>query len=283
MPSPRAEPPLDAATLRMRFPLPDDAGDDKYVRGTVLVIGGSAATPGAVVLAGIAALRVGAGRLQIATDARCASAVAVRVPEALVLPFDDRRAVAEQAAAAGAVVIGPGLTDAAHAASLLAVVVAAARCPVVVDARALEALAAEPMRRPASLVLTPNEPELRRLLGQDGDDVDDVDDEHLHVAAARRFGAAVIAERVVADPSGCTWRDPQPVSGLGTSGSGDVLAGAAGGLAARTADAAAAACWAALAHREAGRRLARRIGPSGYLASELADELAPVVGGFARG
>jgi NAD(P)H-hydrate repair Nnr-like enzyme with NAD(P)H-hydrate dehydratase domain len=67
------------------------------------------------------------------------------------------------------------------------------------------------------------------------------------------------------------------VLGLGTSGSGDVLAGAAGGLAARCGDATAAACWAGLAHRAAGRALAARIAASGYLASELADQLAPTM------
>src|SRR4051794_41763115 len=71
-PSPRADPEtiepsaLDADALR-RWPMPDLATADKYSRGTVLVIGGSPSTPGAVVLAGIAALGMGAGRLQIAT------------------------------------------------------------------------------------------------------------------------------------------------------------------------------------------------------------------------
>ena len=67
--------------------MPVDADGDKYSRGTVLVIGGSAMTPGAVLLAGRAALRMGAGRLQIATVRDIAIPVGVALPEAMVLPF----------------------------------------------------------------------------------------------------------------------------------------------------------------------------------------------------
>ncbi|MBI5087292.1 MAG: hypothetical protein HZB15_00025 [Actinobacteria bacterium] len=63
-----------------------DEDGDKFSRSTVLVVGGSPVTPGAVTLAGMAALRMGAGRLQIATAAPVAPIVAVAVPEALVMP-----------------------------------------------------------------------------------------------------------------------------------------------------------------------------------------------------
>ena len=66
-------------------------------------------------------------------------------------------------------------------------------------------------------------------------------------------------------------------AGLGTSGSGDVLAGAVIGLAARGASLAQAACWGTYAHATAGDRLAARIGRLGFLARELADELPYVI------
>jgi NAD(P)H-hydrate repair Nnr-like enzyme with NAD(P)H-hydrate dehydratase domain len=65
--------------------------------------------------------------------------------------------------------------------------------------------------------------------------------------------------------------------GLGTSGSGDVLAGAIGGLVGRGADAADGTCWATYLHARAGDRLSERIGPLGFLARELADELPLVL------
>src|SRR3954465_4838190 len=64
--------------------LPDPAGD-KEARGTVLVVGGSRFTPGAVLLAGTAALRAGAGRLQLATHDDNAPALSIAVPEARVV------------------------------------------------------------------------------------------------------------------------------------------------------------------------------------------------------
>src|SRR3954464_9794132 len=76
--------PLDADLLR-RWPMPDLANADKYSRGTVLVIGGSSATVGAVLLAGVAALRMGAGRLQLAVDEEVAAQLAVAVPESMVV------------------------------------------------------------------------------------------------------------------------------------------------------------------------------------------------------
>src|SRR6188768_3813059 len=76
------------ADLLCAWPLSDHDEGDKYSRGTVLIIGGSVMTPGAVLLAGRAALRMGAGRLQIATVGEVAIPVAVALPEAMVLPFD---------------------------------------------------------------------------------------------------------------------------------------------------------------------------------------------------
>src|SRR5215203_518378 len=95
-----------------------DEDDDKESRGRVLVVGGEVSIPGAVLLAGIAALRAGAGKLQIATCRSIAATIGVAVPEALVLGLDETAngTIAESAANslrsltenADAVLIGPG-------------------------------------------------------------------------------------------------------------------------------------------------------------------------------
>src|SRR3954469_17625105 len=78
---------VTSALLR-DWPLPEvSEGDGKHARGTVVVIGGALDTPGAVLLAGLAALRAGAGRLTLATVADTATALAVAVPEAAVTPL----------------------------------------------------------------------------------------------------------------------------------------------------------------------------------------------------
>lgn len=265
-PSRPAEQRLDADLLR-RWPLPDDESADKLGRGTVLIIGGSSATPGAVVLAGIAAMRSGAGRLELATASDVAPIVAVAVPEAMVvgLEADELGDLVERA---DAIAVGPGMRDGEAAARLLELVVTRARTevPVIVDAQALRALDAVPSAAArGNVVLTPNRSELQRLLGDEHDDPER--------RAAARFGAAVACFGRVAAPDGSSYFDPETVSGLGTSGAGDVLAGLVVGLAARCGDGVQAAVWASLVHRLAADALAHRIGPVGYLARELADEV----------
>ncbi|HEU4841275.1 MAG TPA: NAD(P)H-hydrate dehydratase, partial [Ilumatobacteraceae bacterium] len=241
LPSPRAERRLDRDLLRS-WPLPSDAEQDKRGRGTVLVVGGSAATPGAVLLAATAALRVGAGRLQIATAAEVVTAVAVAMPEALVVAIDGPE-LADLLATADAVAVGPGLRDEEAAADLLALAAsrAPATAPLVVDALALRALARGLGGERAHLVLTPNREELAELVG-----TDDHDDPSR--AAALRYGAAVVCFERVVTPDGDVYVDDHAVAGLGTSGAGDVLAGAVAGLAARCGDGPRAAAWGAAAH-----------------------------------
>jgi hydroxyethylthiazole kinase-like uncharacterized protein yjeF len=299
-PSHLAEQRLDRTLLRA-WPLAPVASGDKYARGTVLVIGGSARTPGAVVLAGTSALRAGAGRLQIATSSRTATAVGVAVPEALVSGLDDGAGddLAGRIARADAVVVGPGLEDGAEAQRLVDTVLehAGVAATVVVDALGISALARRPAhdRSPTRrIVITPNRYELEQLLDGSADDqrsdgsaddqrtdgsADDqrtdgsADDRRIEAVVAARFGVVVSSFGCVAAPDGRLWVDGDEVIGLGTSGAGDVLAGALGGLAARNGDPAQTACWGTIAHRLAAARLAGRVAPLGYLARELADEL----------
>src|SRR5688500_4874833 len=101
-----------------RLPEP---GDGKEARGHLLVIGGTSSTPGAVQLAGEAALRAGAGKLQIATPGPGAAALAVSVPEALVvvLPENARGSIdiaaaetlASYASGPDALLVGSGFVD----------------------------------------------------------------------------------------------------------------------------------------------------------------------------
>jgi ADP-dependent NAD(P)H-hydrate dehydratase len=81
------------------------------------------------------------------------------------------------------------------------------------------------------------------------------------------------AETVIALPDGECYRNRAGNVGLATSGSGDTLGGIVAGLAARGAAPVQAAVWGVHLHARAGDRLARRIGPLGFLARELLDEI----------
>jgi hydroxyethylthiazole kinase-like uncharacterized protein yjeF len=270
---------LTAEVLR-NHPLPEpDEATDKNERGIVLVVGGSAETTGAVVLAGLAALRVGAGKLQLATVISGRAPIAAAVAEARVIGLDEMPSGAiepeavddltDLAAKADAVVLGTGTLDPDATGKLRDRLLDAVDEPVVIlDAGALPGLEQPP--RPRS-VLIPNPKEMEGLLGRS------VDDPRAAVLeVCRRYGATVAlrgADTWITGPDQpvCVHRHGHP--GLATSGSGDVLAGALGGLVARGADPFTATLWAVAVHAAAGRRLADRVAPVGFLARELLDEL----------
>lgn len=290
-------PPADATPvtpdLLREWPLPepdDDGG--KHERGTVLVVGGATSTPGAVLLAGLAALRVGAGRLQVATVESTAVALGVALPEAQVLGFpaapggslspsclDD---LAGKAVNADAVVLGPGLLGPDDVRPLLEGLLPRLcdSTSVCIDAVALTALAQCPdvlKGLQGRVVLTPNAGECAALL-------DDEPSTDLDAARriADRYGAVVTLHGGTAAPDGRTWTDDAGGVGLGTSGSGDALAGAVGGLLARGAEPAQAAVLGQHLHAAAGDRLAERHGRLGFLARELLDELPAVLADLRR-
>ena len=271
------------------WPLPDPAGSKK-ARGQVVVVGGAAATPGGVSLAGLAALRVGAGHVQLAVARSVAPALAAAFPEAGVIGLDEtgRGAVAGAAAAkrladvvpsADAVLIGPGLDDADEADHLLSGLLphVAGDAGLVLDAYALGALSQSSRlselvsRRDRPALLTPNGQELRLLAGHDEEQDGDL------AQVAREYRCCVTSQAAVASPDGVAWRIPQGHSGLATAGSGDVLAGLVVGLLGRGCDVDQAACWGTYLHSTAGERLASSVGGIGFLARELVDQVPAVL------
>ncbi|MFB9237803.1 NAD(P)H-hydrate dehydratase [Plantactinospora siamensis] len=269
--------------LLRQWPLPVPEGG-KGARGTVLVVGGSRFTPGAVLLAGLAALRAGAGVLQLAVAESTAAALSIEVPEALVVGLAetgdgavagrDQERLGDLVGRADAIAVGPGLNDIDETTALLRQVLDAAKpdAALLLDAYALGALSHEPglladRKQPA--VLTPNATEAGHLLGRDPGDDPDADAAEL----AERYGCVVSLRSHIAAPDGRRWREESGDAGLGTSGSGDVLAGILVGLLGRGADPAQATCWGAWVHAVSGQRLAPRYGRLGFLARELLDEV----------
>ncbi|ASN22360.1 NAD(P)H-hydrate dehydratase [Arthrobacter sp. YN] len=280
-------------SLLRDWPLPAP-GEDKYSRGAVLVIGGARTTPGAALLAGTAALRAGAGKITLAVAESAAVQIGVALPEcgAVGLPEntngsltgEDLDRIAGDLEKADALLIGPGLDDLDLAEALLRALLEREQSEagagteggpaVVLDAFALGVLGRieeelAPWR--GRLILTPNPTETGILLGREVEDLErDV------AAVADRFDAVVSCQGIIAGPSGAggkLWKITTGYGGLGTSGSGDVLTGAVAGLRARGTSDTQAACWGTHLHAAAADRLASKLGPLGFLARELADEL----------
>jgi ADP-dependent NAD(P)H-hydrate dehydratase len=286
-------PTLITPKLLRTIPLPwPDEGGDKEVRGRVLVVGGGRETPGAVVLAGTAALRAGAGKLQVATGASNAALVASSLPEARVFALPETRAGKLSKAAcarledhlgkAQCLCIGPGMIEDESVARFVETTLRMCRdVPVVLDAGAVACLNAGRDLLHAlggRAVVTPNADELSEIY------VEEFAARGGALAAARRaareFRAVFVLkgrETFIASPGGETFVNRAGSVGLATSGSGDVLAGLIAGLVARGTEPAHAAVWGVHLHALAGERLARKVGPLGFLARELPAEIPPLM------
>lgn len=278
---------LDRSLLR-EFPLPhhdDDAG--KEDRGRALIVAGSSQLPGTALLAGVAALRAGAGKLQIATAAGNAAALGVAVPEARIIGHDEDEdgCLAESAIEpilgwareAQSLLVGCGLRHGPPLESFIdALLAGGLDLPLVLDAAALGCLpdrADAVRRRDGDVILLPHAGEMARLL-ECGETAIAADPSGAARTAAERFGAIVVLKggtSVIVAPDGREVRFRGGGVGLATSGSGDVLAGIVAGLAARGADGLTAALWGVYLHGEAGRELARTVGRIGFLAREIPD------------
>ena len=266
---------LTRATLR-KWPLPSAAAStSKEDRGRAVVVGGSRSVPGAVLLAGEAVLRAGAGKLTTMTAQGLSETLALVMPESAVIgvalePSGELGALDGEAVnrvrEAAVALVGPGMATGASPAPAQ---VARAAQRIVADAGSLHAEALQPAH--GRLVITPHIAEMANLLNLRPEEV------ALHSAAlayeaAVEFDAVVVLKGPppwVATPEGTVWRHDVAAPGLGTSGSGDVLAGIVTGLIARGATLAQGACWAVVVHARAGVNASRQIAPIGFLAREL--------------
>jgi ADP-dependent NAD(P)H-hydrate dehydratase len=273
---------------RLRLPRPRKGGD-KEERGRVLVVGGGPETPGAVILAATAALRAGAGKIQVATGRSNAPVVAASVPEARVFALPESRSGSLTKAAverlethlaeAQAVCIGPGMIEDAAVARFTEAALKHCRdVALVMDAGALCCLARSRRHLQAfggRAVITPNADEMADIFGEDKEALLR-DPAAAALRAATELRAVVVLKgraTFIASPEGKLYENRAGNVGLATSGSGDVLAGVIAGLAARGAEALTAAAWGVYLHARAGERLAGRVGPLGYLARELPAEI----------
>lgn len=247
------------------------AKSDKYRRGVVGVVAGSARYPGAAVLTVAGALRGGAGAVRYVGPG--SDAVIARFPEVLVHPGPP-----DEAGRVQAWVIGPGIGEDSGARRALEQVVAA-DVPMVADADALHLLSAEAVRaraaRGAATLLTPHAGEAAALLGVSRAQV-----ERGRLAAVRSLvdqypGAALLkgSSTLVAAGDAPIRVNPTGIGWLATAGSGDVLSGLLGALSAAGLKPRDAASVGAYLHGLAARRAAGEGGGSPITAYQVAEAL----------
>ncbi|MBI2874550.1 MAG: NAD(P)H-hydrate dehydratase [Firmicutes bacterium] len=259
--------------------------------GRVLVVAGSRGMDGAAALCAEGALRSGAGLVCLACPEGTAQVLRGRVREIIVkeLPEDSTGSLAggggglnqllELAGRCSAAVIGPGAGSGAGIRELLEALPGLG-CPVILDADALNSLAAsgeDLLTRfagggtPRPWILTPHPGEAGRLLGAG---VEAVESERVASAEllAGRYRCTVVlkgAYSITAAPSGGCTVNSTGNAGMATAGSGDVLAGVIGGLAGQGMEPGDAAVLGTFIHGLAGDLASRDLGPLGMTAGDI--------------
>lgn len=260
------------------------AESHKGSHGSVLIIAGSARFPGAAVLAAMGGVRSGAGMVHVVTANEAVPAVAAAVPEAVVrgVSCDDSgamqyagiiRAIGDPAGY-DCITAGPGLTQSNELRAMLEWVAVNVKCGMVFDADALNIMAGSPLpvlQKRADVVITPHPGEAGRLIGCSADEV-----QGDRVAAFRKLtelysGTVVLkgAGSLVGSGRVCCI-NLTGNAGMAKGGSGDVLAGLLGGLAASGLKVADAARLAVFLHGRAGDIAAFRGSMHGMTAGDLA-------------
>ncbi len=248
--------------------------------GHLLAIGGDHGMAGAIRLAGEAALRVGAGLVQVATRFEHIAALNAGRPELIVHGVAGPQELAARIASADTLMVGPGLGTGAWGHALWRTALSGGKT-MVLDADGLNLLARDPQALTMPAVLTPHPGEAARLLNKS---IAAIQQDRFAAAQAlaQRFQAIVVlkgAGTVVASPAGelrvCPWGNP----GMASAGVGDVLTGVIGGLMAQGLSPWLAAQIGVAIHAQAGDAAALK-GERGLIASDLLEPLRLLANGL---
>ena len=226
---------------------PRPADSNKGMYGHVLIVGGSVGKSGAAAMAGMAALRAGAGLSTVATPARVLASVAAFAAELMTEPLAETESggIALAAIESGrfqklvkpitVVAVGPGIGGDRETVQFVHEAVRQTKAPMVIDADGLNAFDGhtellDGHERP--LVLTPHPGEMSRLAGIT---IKAVQADRLNVARsfAREHHLVLVLKgnrTIVALPDGTAWVNPTGNPGMATGGTGDILTGMTAGV-----------------------------------------------------
>jgi NAD(P)H-hydrate epimerase len=266
---------------------PRPAASNKGSFGHVLVLGGSTGKAGAAAMAGMAALRAGAGLSTVATAKSVLATVAGFHAELMTEPLEETEAGSIALAslqkgrldvlvkAKTVLAVGPGISRHPETAEFVRSVVKKYKVPIVLDAdglNAFEGRAAELKTKAGTLVITPHPGEMARLAGST---IPAVQHDRLNVARtfAREHGLIVVLKghrTVIAQPDGTVWVNTTGNPGMATGGTGDILTGMVAGLMAQNPDRIAEAVIAAVhLHGLAGDVARESMGEHSMVATDL--------------
>jgi len=269
--------------------LPPRWGDmHKGDAGRLLIVAGSPGMTGAAAMAGLAAVRSGAGLVTVGIPESLNYILEVKCTEVMTLPLPETAQgslapeamdeILEFAEGCDTVALGPGLSQVPKTAELARQLIERISVSLIVDADGLNACAGatEPLKnRDAPTIITPHPGELSRLMGWS---ITDIQQDRVTAAqqAAQDLQCVVVlkgAGTVTANPDGEVWVNPTGNAGMASGGVGDVLTGVVGGLLAGGGDAMKAAISAVYCHGLAGDLAEDYCGQRALIASDLLVQL----------
>jgi len=278
---------LNVITARDVGPLigPRPAESNKGSYGHVVVVGGSLGKAGSVAMAGMAALRAGAGLSTVATPRSVLGTVAGFHPELMTEPLPEtgagtistgaRERIEQLAESKNVIAIGPGISLDPQTAELVRSLAARLQIPMVVDADGLNAFDGRTQElngKGRTIVITPHPGEMARLAGCS---IADVQKDRLGVSRkfAREHELIVVLKghrTLVVQPGGEAWVNTTGNPGMATGGTGDILTGMVAGMIAQHQEDALAAVLAAVhLHGLAGDVMRESVGEHSLVATDL--------------
>jgi NAD(P)H-hydrate epimerase len=283
-----------ASIASLFAPRARDSNKGRY--GHVLIVAGSRGKSGAAAMAGLAALRAGAGLVTVACPASALEGVASHSPEIMTEPLPETSAgvlsigafdrIAELAHQRTLLAIGPGIGAEDETRQLVMRLFADIAKPMVVDADALNCLAGQNWKAGNVLrVLTPHPGEMSRLAGHTIAEI-----QADRMAAARSFAIERNVTLVLKGeatllgfPDGRVWVNPTGSPAMATGGTGDILTGMIGGLLGQFPDdPGRAVAGAVYLHGLAGEIAARHLTEQSVIATDLLTYLAEGILGIAN-
>lgn len=271
------------------FPPKRERDAHKGSFGNVLVIAGSSSMRGAAAFAALGALRMGAGLVRIASVEKCIDTVSTLVPEATYIELDcddygymlydsSVKPLTAALERADAVVIGCGMGVTPDTIELTKFVTQNAKCPVIIDADGINCIASDIdilVKKQTNIIITPHTGEMARLLSCECSDIA----QNRFIAAekyAEQYGITVVlkgAGTIVAN-NRITAVNHTGNPGMSVGGSGDILAGMIGAIAAQGATELDSACAGVYMHGLAGDAAAEKLGQEAMLPRDIIDNIS---------
>jgi len=280
---------LDPWELDQHLLVPRKAQTHKGDYGHFFALAGSSGKTGAAAMLCHAALRAGAGLVTLGIPASLNPILETKLTEAMteLLPDDAAMGcltgkalgrIKQLLAGKTAFALGPGLSTHSAVQKLVVELIPEVSIPMIIDADGITALASLPevlKKCKSTVILTPHPGEMARLTGLT---TQKVQEDRIGVAKhfASAYGCIVVlkgSKTVIATPEEEIFINPTGNPGMASGGTGDVLTGMIGGLAAQGLRPLEAVKWAVFLHGLAGDRAAQAVGEVPLIASDIIDHI----------